>query len=61
METTCPRINGKVIRYDTLTNILIEKSELERLLREVKERERILLKEKGLQSWFDWIMEQLGY
>lgn len=61
METTCPRINGKVIRYDTLTNILIEKSELERLLREVKEKERILLKEKGLQSWFDWIMEQLGY
>ena len=61
METTCPRINGTVIRYDTLTNILIEKSELERLLREVKERERILLKEKGLQSWFDWVMEQLGY
>ena len=61
METTCPRINGTVIRYDTLTNILIEKSELERLLREVKERERMLLKEKGLQSWLDWIMEQLGY
>jgi hypothetical protein len=57
MESGSPRI----IRYDTLTNILIEKGELERLLREVKERERLLLKKKGLQTWFDWIMEQIGY
>ena len=60
MEKT-PRINGKIIRHDTLTNILIEKSELERLLKEVKVKERILLKEKGLQTWYDWILEQLGY
>jgi hypothetical protein len=60
METE-PRINGKLIHYDILTNVLIEKSELERLLREVNERARLLLKKKGLQTWFDWIMEQIGY
>ena len=54
-------IIGKVIRKDTLINLQIEKSELERLLNEVKVRERIILKERGLQSWLDWIMEQLGY
>ena len=54
-------IIGKVIRKDTLINLQIEKSELERLWNEVKVRERILLKERGLQSWLDWIMEQLGY
>lgn len=54
-------IIGKVTRKDTLINLQIEKSELERLWNEVKVRERILLKERGLQSWLDWIMEQLGY
>lgn len=54
-------IIGKVIRKDTLINLQIEKSELERLWNEVKVRERIILKERGLQSWLDWIMEQLGY
>tara|TARA_Y100001970_G_C14181517_1_gene830089 strand:+ start:55 stop:237 length:183 start_codon:yes stop_codon:yes gene_type:complete len=52
---------GKVLRKDSLINLQIEKSELERLWNEVKARERIILKERGLQSWFDWIMEQLGY
>ena len=54
-------IIGKVIRKDSLINLQIEKSELERLWNEVKVRERIILKERGLQSWLDWIMEQLGY
>ena len=52
---------GKVLRKDSLINLQIEKSELERLWNEVKSRERIILKERGLQGWFDWIMEQLGY
>ena len=54
-------IIGKVIRKDSLVNLQIEKSELERLWKEVKERERILLKNRGLQGWLDWILEQLGY
>ena len=53
-------INWKVIRYDTLINLQIEKSELTRLLNEVKERERNLLKQRGEQGWLDWIMEMLG-
>ncbi len=54
-------IIGKVIRKDSLINLQIEKSELERLWKEVKERERMLLKERGLQGWLDWILEQIGY
>lgn len=54
-------IIGKVIRYDKLVNLQIEKSELERLWKEVKERERMLLKKRGLQCWFDWLLEQIGY
>ena len=54
-------IISKVIRKDTLINIQIEKSELERLLSEVKIREREILKNRGLQSWYDWLLEQLGY
>tara|TARA_B100001989_G_C24080709_1_gene242279 strand:+ start:76 stop:258 length:183 start_codon:yes stop_codon:yes gene_type:complete len=54
-------IIGKVIRKDSLINLQIEKSELERLLRDVKIREREVLKTRGLQSWLDWIMEMIGY
>ena len=54
-------IIGKVIRKDSLINLQIEKSELERLWQEVKTRERELLKQRGLQGWLDWILEQLGY
>ena len=54
-------IIGKVIRKDSLRKLQIEKSEVERLWKEVKERERILLKNRGLQSWFDWILEHIGY
>jgi len=54
-------IIGNVIRRDSLINLQIEKSELERLWNDVKSRERLLLKTRGLQGWFDWIMEQLGY
>tara|TARA_Y100001970_G_scaffold229127_1_gene284132 strand:- start:3479 stop:3658 length:180 start_codon:yes stop_codon:yes gene_type:complete len=59
MEST--RINGKVIRKETLLDIKMEKSVLETLLKEVKERERRLLKNRGEQTWLDWILEQLGY
>ena len=59
MEPT--RIKGKVIRKETLLDIKMEKNVLESLLREVKERERNLLKERGEQTWLDWLMEQLGY
>ena len=54
-------IIGKVIRKDSLINIQIEKSELERLLSEVKIREREILKNRGLQGWYDWLLEQIGY
>jgi hypothetical protein len=54
-------IIGKVIRKDSLINLQIEKSELERIWKEVKERERIILKERGLQGWLDWILEKMGY
>ena len=43
-------IIGNVIRILILINLQIEKSELERLLKEVKTRERIILKERGLQE-----------
>lgn len=52
---------GKVIRKDSLINLQIEKSELERLWNEVKARERMILKGRGLQGWLDWLMEQIGY
>lgn len=54
-------IIGKVIRKDSLINLQIEKSELERLWNEVKARERMILKGRGLQGWLDWLMEQIGY
>ena len=52
---------GKLIKRDELTNIQIEKLELERLLKEVIQKERDLLKKQGKQTWLDWIMEQIGY
>tara|TARA_B100001250_G_C19368322_1_gene600749 strand:+ start:349 stop:534 length:186 start_codon:yes stop_codon:yes gene_type:complete len=61
MEPSNTRINGKVIRKETIQDITMEKSVLELLLREVKERERNLLKSRGEQTWLDWLMEQLGY
>jgi len=54
-------IIGKVIRKDSLINLQIEKGELERLIKDVKTRERIILKKRGLQGWLDWLMEQIGY
>ena len=61
MEPSNTIINGKVIRKETLLDIKMEKSVLENLLREVKERERNLLKSRGEQTWMDWLLEQLGY
>ena len=61
MEPSNTIINGKVIRKETLFDIKMEKSILENLLIEVKERERNLLKGRGEQTWIDWLLEQLGY
>jgi len=61
MEPSNTIINGKVIRKETLFDIKMEKSVLEILLLEVKERERNLLKGRGEQTWIDWLLEQLGY
>ena len=49
-----------IIRLDPLTNIQIEKKELERLLVEVKNKERDMLKNIGQQTWWDWFLEQIG-
>ena len=38
-----------------------EIKELERLLKEAKERYRKMAKISNKQSWYDWIWEQLGY
>ena len=61
MESSNTRIEGKVIRKETLLDIKMEKNVLETLLKEVMERERNLLKKRGEQTWLDWLMEQLGY
>ena len=61
MESTSSKINGKVIRKETLMDITMEKNVLEALLKNVKERERRLLKNRGEQTWLDWLFEQLGY
>ena len=52
---------GKVIKLDELTHLQIEKSELERLLKEIKYKEREILKRDGKQTWLDYIFEILGY
>ena len=61
MESSSSKLNGKVIRKETLLDIKMEKNVLETLLKEVKERERRLLKNRGEQTWIDWLLEQLGY
>lgn len=61
MESSNTRIEGKVIRKETLLDIKMEKNVLETLLKEVMERERNLLKKRGEQTWLDWLMEQFGY
>ena len=61
MESPSSKINGKVIRKETLMDITMEKNVLEALLKNVKERERRLLKNRGEQTWIDWLLEQLGY
>ena len=37
-----------------------EVKELERLLHEAKIRERIALKQEGMQGWWDYILEIFG-
>jgi len=38
-----------------------EVGELERLLKEARERYRKIAKMKNKQSWYDWIWEKIGY
>ena len=52
---------GKVIKLDELTHLQIEKNELERLLKDLKYKEREILKRDGKQTWLDYIFEMLGY
>jgi hypothetical protein len=54
-------INGKVIRKETLMDMKMGRLVLETLLKEVKKRERNLLKSRGEQPWLDWLLEKLGY
>ena len=53
--------SGKVIKIDELKNIQIEKMELERLLKDVKIKERELMKKRGEQGWYDYILEIFGF
>ena len=51
--------------YKRSTNLLEETEdeilELERLLKEAKERYRRIAKVKNEQTWYDWVWEKLGY
>ena len=50
-----------VVKRDELMDATDEIRELERLLNEAWLRKRIILKKKGLQGWWDWFLEYIGY
>jgi len=51
--------------YKKSTNLIEETEEeileLERLLKEAKDRYRRISKVNNQQSWYDWVFEKLGY
>ena len=49
------------INRDKLFCAQQEIMELQRLLIEAKERERKILKDSGMQSWWDYVCEVLGF
>ena len=53
--------NNYVIVRDKFYIAKEEIKALERLLKEAKQRERQLFKEKNIQTWWDWIWELIGY
>ena len=53
--------NNYVIVRDKFYIAKEEITALERLLKEAKQRERQLFKEKNMQTWWDWIWELIGY
>tara|TARA_X000000950_G_C13454096_1_gene473131 strand:- start:338 stop:505 length:168 start_codon:yes stop_codon:yes gene_type:complete len=53
--------NNYVIVRDKFYIAKEEIKALEHLLKEAKERQRRLLKEKNMQTWWDWILELIGY
>ena len=50
-----------VVVQDKLTIVKDEIWHLERLLNEAYTRQRTILKRQGVQGWYDWILEWLGY
>ena len=50
-----------VIKRDELRDAEDEVKVLEYLLNEAWLRRRNILKKKGLQGWWDWLWERIGY
>ena len=50
-----------LIRKDELAQTEEEIRELERLCWEARLRYRRIIKQRELQSWWDWFLEMVGY
>ena len=50
-----------LIRRDELAQTAEEVRELERLCSEARIRYRRIIKQRMQQSWWDWVMEWVGY
>ena len=50
-----------LIRRDELAQTAEEVRELERLCNEARIRYRRIIKQRMQQSWWDWVMEWVGY
>jgi hypothetical protein len=50
-----------LIRQDELAQTQEEIQELERLCWEARIRYRDILKRRKIQSWWDWLLEIVGY
>ena len=50
-----------LIKYDELAQTKEELRELERLCIEARMRYRKILKKRLQQSWWDWLLEIIGY
>ena len=50
-----------IVDRDEVKNVEQEVKELKRLLNEARIRRRYIYKRRKLQSWWDWMLEQLGY
>ena len=50
-----------IVDRDEVNNVEQEVKELKRLLNEARIRRRYIYKRRKQQSWWDWMLEQLGY